>query len=114
MLIAALTLVRLKIPRTEAARLLPECDAIAFVNLKPIRSVTHFDTKPVPHSADYQKFIDSTGIVFERDLDQVAFALTRMPDPKGPNGPVAFSEVFIGHFDSARLNCLSQQRSHGI
>ena len=26
-----------------------------------------------------------------------------MPDPTGPNGPVAFSEVFIGHFDQARL-----------
>ena len=100
--LGAITLVRLRIP-PQAARLLPECDAIAFANLKPIRALTHFDDKPVPHSPDYQAFIDSTGIVFERDLDQVAFALTRMPNPTGPNGPVAFSEVFVGRFDTGRL-----------
>ena len=99
---------RLRIP-PQAARLLPECDAIAFANLAPVRALTHFADKPVPHSADYQSFIDSTGIIFERDLDQVAFALTRMPDPTGPNGPVAFSEVFVGRFDSSRLtNYLSK------
>lgn len=26
-----------------------------------------------------------------------------MPDPHGPNGPVAYSEVFTGHFDGQRL-----------
>jgi hypothetical protein len=41
--------------------------------------------------------------VFERDLDEVAFALERMPNPKGPNGPVAYSEVFQGHFNGRRL-----------
>ena len=102
LVLLGVALVRLKIP-PEAARLLPECDAILFANLKPVRELTHFEEKPVPHSADYQAFIDATGIVFERDLDQVAFALTRMPDPKGPNGPVAFSEVFVGRFDSQRL-----------
>jgi hypothetical protein len=89
------------------ARLLPESDAIVYVNVKPIRSATHFDREwskhPVPHSAEYQHFIDSTGIVFERDLDAVAFALHRMDDPTGPNGPVAYSEVFEGRFDGTRL-----------
>jgi hypothetical protein len=91
----------------EVARLLPESDAIVFLNLKYIRSVTHFDrewsSKPVTHSPDYQKFLDSTGIVFERDLDEVAFALHRMDDPNGPNGPVAYSEVFEGRFDGTKL-----------
>jgi hypothetical protein len=41
--------------------------------------------------------------VFERDLNEVAFALERMPNPNGPNGPVAYSEVFEGHFDGGRL-----------
>ena len=91
----------------EVARLLPESDAIVFVNVKSIRSATHFDRewskRPVEHSADYQRFLDATGIVFERDLNAVAFALHRMDDPNGPNGPVAYSEVFEGRFDGAKL-----------
>ena len=91
----------------EVARLLPESDAIVYVNLKPIRSATHFDREwnkqPVEHSGDYQHFLDATGIVFERDLDSVAFALHRMDDPNGPNGPVAYSEVFEGRFDGTKL-----------
>lgn len=86
-----------------AARLLPEADAIVFANLQPIRLATHIESKPVPHSPDYQHFIDATGIVFERDLDQVAFALHRIPDASGPNGGVAFSEVFVGRFDAQRF-----------
>lgn len=87
----------------EAARLLPESDGIVYLNLRPLRSATHFDQHPVEHSPEYQHFIDATGIQFERDLDEAAFALHRMPNPKGPNGPVAFSEVFVGHFDGRRL-----------
>src|SRR3984885_9256990 len=87
----------------EAARLLPESDAIVYVNLKPLRAATHFDRTQVTRSADYQKFIDATGIVPERDLDCAAFALHRMDDPNGPNGPVGYSEVFEGRFDGERL-----------
>jgi hypothetical protein len=87
----------------EVARLLPESDAIVYVNLKPIRLATHFERTPVVHSPDYQRFIDATGIDPERDLDAVAFALHRMDNPAGPNGPVAYSEVFEGRFDGARL-----------
>ena len=87
----------------EAARLLPESDAIIYLNLKPVRSVTHFDKTPLERSPDFQHFIDVTGIVPERDLDSVALAFHRMPNPNGPNGPVAFSEVFVGRFDGVRL-----------
>ena len=87
----------------EAARLLPESDAIVYVNLKPLRLATHFDRTQVSRSPDYQHFIDATGIVPERDLDAAAFALHRMDDPNGPNGPVGYSEVFEGRFDGARL-----------
>jgi hypothetical protein len=87
----------------EAARLLPESDAILYANLKPLRLATHFDRTPVQRSPDYQQFVDATGIVPERDLDAVAFALHRMDNPNGPNGPVAYSEVFEGRFDGARL-----------
>ena len=87
----------------EAARLLPESDAIIYVHLKTLRAATHFDATPVQRSPDFQHFIDATGIVPERDIDQVAFALHRMPDARGPNGPVAYSEVFIARFDGQRL-----------
>jgi hypothetical protein len=87
----------------EVARLLPESDAILYVNLRPIRAVTHFDQKPIsPHS--YQDFIDATGILPERDIDSLALAFHRMADPSGPNGPVGYTEVFEGRFDRARLS----------
>jgi hypothetical protein len=100
-LVVALWLRRAAPP--EAARLLPESDAIVYANLEPIRIATHYDRQAMPRSPDYQKFIDATGIVPERDLNALALALHRMDDPHGPNGPVAYSEVFEGKFDGARL-----------
>jgi hypothetical protein len=86
----------------EAARLLPESDAIVFLSVKPLRTATHFDQHPfTPNS--FKDFIDATGILPERDVDDVAFALHQMGDPKGPNGPVGFTEVFEGRFDGERL-----------
>jgi hypothetical protein len=87
----------------ETARLLPESDAILYLNLRPLRAATHFDRNPVVRSPDYQRFVDATGIVPERDLDAAAFAMHRMDNPNGPNGPVAYSEVFDGRFDGVRL-----------
>jgi hypothetical protein len=104
-LMAALIVVLIlrKAAPPEAARLLPESDAIVYANLKPLRTATHFDRTPPPRSQDYQHFVDATGIVPERDLDSVAFALHRMDDPSGPNGPVGYSEVFEGRFDGERF-----------
>src|SRR5271170_7705917 len=103
MVALVVVLVLRKAAPPEAARLLPESDAIVYANLKPLRAVTHFDRTPVKRSPDYQNFVDATGIVPERDLDAVAFALHRMDDPNGPNGPVGYSEVFEGRFDGERL-----------
>lgn len=102
LLLAGAIYLRKKAP-PEAARILPESDGILYADLRPLRAATHLDQHPVRHDPDYQKFIDATGIEVERDLDEVAFALHRMDDPHGPNGPVAFSEVFVGHFDGRRL-----------
>lgn len=107
LLLAGAIYLRAKAP-PEVARLLPESDGIVYLNLRPLRIATHFDQHPVEHDPDYQNFINATGIDAERDLDQVAFALERMPDPNGPNGPVAFSEVFQGHFDGRRLTSYLQ------
>ena len=86
----------------EAARLLPESDAIIFCNLRPLRAATHFDQHPfTPNS--YSDFIAATGILPERDIDAIAFALHQMPNPHGPNGDVGFTEVFEGRFDREKL-----------
>lgn len=105
--LAILLFLRAKAP-PEAARLLPESDAILYANLRPLRALEHWDQvtgggAPVHRSRDFQAFVDATGIVPERDLESVAFALHRMANPKGPNGAVAYSEVFVGHFDGARF-----------
>jgi hypothetical protein len=68
------------------ARILPEAQGILYFNLSPLRAATHFDRKPVQH-----------------DLNQAAFALDPLPDATGPNGGLAFSEVFAGNFDAVRL-----------
>jgi len=88
----------------EAARLLPESDGIVYINLKPVRTFFHKDLKPPQHVPEYQQFIDATGIDWERDLDEAAIALHRMPDPNGPNGPVAYSMVLVGKITGKKLN----------
>ena len=117
----------------EAARLLPESDAIVFVHLKEVRALTHFDEAAEPRSPELQHFIDATGIVPERDIDAAALALHRVPDvippaeswpagkgarrdpqpghsPRaghgtapGPAAQLYASEVFVGRFDGQRL-----------
>jgi hypothetical protein len=86
-----------------AARLLPESDAIVYVDAAPMRVAFHLDTHPVKHDADYQAFIDATGIEIERDLSEAALAMHQMSNPIGPNGPFAFSSIFVGKFDRDRL-----------
>jgi hypothetical protein len=88
----------------EAARLLPESDGILYIDLKPVRAFLRKDLKPPQRAPEYQQFVDATGIDWERDLDQVAIALHRMPDPNGPNGPVAYSLVLEGKLTGKRLN----------
>ena len=103
LLLAVAIFLRSKAP-PEAARLLPESDGIIYINLKPVRTFFRKDLKPPQRVPEYQQFVDATGIDWERDLDQAAIALHRMPDPAGPNGPVAYSMVLVGKLTGARLN----------
>jgi hypothetical protein len=103
LLLAVAVFLRSKAP-PEAARLLPESDGIIYINLKPFRAFFRKDLKPPQRVPEYQQFVDATGIDWERDLDQIAIALDRMPDPNGPNGPVAYSMVLVGRLTGRRLN----------
>jgi hypothetical protein len=109
-LLGVLAWLRQKAP-PEVARLLPESDGILYVSFEPLRAVMHFDQHPVQHDAGYQRFIDTTGFVFERDLRAAAIAVHHMPDARGPNGPVAYSEVFAGHFDHKRVTAWLEANS---
>jgi hypothetical protein len=100
---AAAIMLRSKAP-PEAARLLPESDGIVYINLKPVRAHLPKNVKQPQRVPEYQQFVDATGIDWEHDLDQVAIALHRMPDPNGPNGPVAYSMVLVGKLTGQRLN----------
>ncbi|HVU45488.1 MAG TPA: hypothetical protein VHD85_05140 [Terracidiphilus sp.] len=102
-LLALAIFLRSKAP-PEAARLLPESDGIVYINLKPFHTFFRKDLKPPQRVPEYQQFVDATGIDWERDLDQVAIGLHRMPDPNGPNGPVAYSMVLVGKITGQKLN----------
>ncbi|HEX4285470.1 MAG TPA: hypothetical protein VHZ28_10265 [Terracidiphilus sp.] len=88
----------------EAARLLPESDGILYINFTPFRAFFHKQLKPPERVPEYQQFVEATGVDWERDLDQAAVALHRMPNPNGPNGPVAYSMVLVGKLTGTRLN----------
>ena len=90
----------------EAARLLPESDAILYVNLKPVRLATHIGEKPISHEPEYEDFVRETGFQIERDLDEAAIAVH--PPELSSNGKESethrrFSEIFVGRFDSGKL-----------
>jgi hypothetical protein len=103
-LLAVAVFLRSKAP-PEAARLLPESDGIIYINFGAIRTLAHFNhIEPPQRVPDYQQFVDATGIDWERDVDQAAIALHRMPDPTGPNGPVAYSMVLVGKITGKKLN----------
>ena len=104
-LLALAVFLRSKAP-PEAARLLPESDGILYVNLRPIRAFVHKNgdlTPPPSRDPEYQQFIAATNIDWERDLDEAAIAIHRMPDPNGPNGPVAYSMVLVGTLNGKTL-----------
>lgn len=99
-LLAGAIFVRLHAP-PEPARLLPECDGILYANLKPLRTFTNFGKKSANLAPEYRNFVEQTGFEFERDLDEVAFA---MHVPQDPLRETRFSEVMVGRFDGAKVN----------
>ena len=88
----------------QAVRLLPEGDLLIYANLQPVHLWDLNQMKPVQLEGDYQQFVEQTGIQFERDLDEVAMSRRDTPDRRD----VESAEVFVGHFDAARLKSYLQ------
>jgi len=85
----------------EPVRLLPEGDAVIYVNLKNIRHLTDFNAQPVAErEPSYDRFVRETGIEWERDLDEAALCV----HAGLANGQNRYSEVLTGHFDSDKLS----------
>jgi hypothetical protein len=88
----------------DAVRLLPECDAVLYVNLEPIRLLTDLGkTTPQERDPQYEDFVRQSGFEFERDLDKAAFAIQYGVAVKGKPSENRYSEILQGRFDSARV-----------
>jgi hypothetical protein len=92
----------------EPARLLPDGDAVLYVNLKPVRALSNFGKEPrKDRDPDYQAFVNKTGFEFERDLDEAAVSVHgELAGAMGPdNGAptTRFSWLFVGRFNAEKL-----------
>jgi hypothetical protein len=106
---AALWLFRQAVRPPEAARLLPEGDVLIYANLRPLHLLLSSKPADLHPAPEYQDFITQTGIQPERDLDKVAVSRQDTPDGRDTES----SEVFVGHFDSARLGAWLEKISTG-
>jgi hypothetical protein len=90
----------------DAVRLLPDSDAVLYINVEPIRLLTGFDKNP-PKERDpqYEEFVRQTGFEFERDLDNAAFAIHYgVAAGRGKPAETRYSEILQGHFNSTRVS----------
>jgi hypothetical protein len=89
----------------DAVRLLPESDAVLYINLEPVRLLTGLGkTPPKERDPQYEEFVRQTGFEFERDLDKAAFAIHYGGAVPGKPTETRYSEILQGHFDSARVS----------
>ena len=98
----------------EVARLLPDSDAVFYVNLEPVRLLTNLGKKPVANrEPEYEEFVHETGFEFERDLDKAAFAVHYGSTPNDKANP-RYSEVFQGRFDHERVSAYLRKLAKGV
>jgi hypothetical protein len=97
--VAAVVLLR-KRAAPEAARLLPESDAVVYVDFGAIRRLTGLDQQFPRLAPGYDDFVKSTGFAFERDLDEAAMAVHR---GSGAHAATRYTEILAGHYDQAKL-----------
>jgi hypothetical protein len=86
----------------DAVRLLPNCDAVLYVNFEPVRLLTGLTkTPPKERDPQYEDFVRETGFEFERDLDKAAFAIHYGAGKKDEN---RYSEILEGRFDHEKVS----------
>jgi len=108
--VASVVLLR-KRAAPEAARLLPEADAVVYVDFATVRNLTAFDQQPLPTLApDYYEFVKNTGFSFERDLDEAAMAIHR----SSAKGATRYTEILVGHYDQIKLAQYLRQHSRSV
>src|SRR5215471_10634780 len=84
----------------DAVRLLPNADAVLYVNLEPIRLLTDLGKNPQKErEPDYEEFVQETGFEPERDLDRAALAIHYSNTPANPSRDTRYSEIMQGRFD---------------
>lgn len=97
--LAAVLVYRRSARPPEIARLLPEGEVLVYANLKPAHLWNLTQSSPVSTDAEYQSFINQTGIQFERDLDELAMSRRDTADGKDTES----TEIFVGRFDPQKL-----------
>ncbi|HME31805.1 MAG TPA: hypothetical protein VKG65_03535 [Terriglobales bacterium] len=112
-IVAALLLRKRAAP--DAVRLLPDSDAVFFINLEPIRLLTDLGKKP-PKDRDpqFDDFVRETGFEFERDLDKAAFAIHYGATTNGKSAETRYSEIFQGRYDNARVGAYLRKLASSV
>ncbi len=87
----------------EPARLLPEADAVIYVDFGTIRSLTAVDQQFPRLAPGYDEFVKSTGFAFERDLDEAAMAVHRGTIKDNKRTPTRYTEILVGRYDQGKL-----------
>ena len=98
----------------EAARLLPEADAVIYVDFGTIRSLTAIDQQFPRLAPGYDEFVKNTGFAFERDLDEAAMAVHRGAVKDGRRGPTRYTEILVGRYDQSKLEQYLRPRSQSV
>src|SRR5271157_3492714 len=97
-----LALILRKSAPPDAVRLLPDSDAVLYINLQPIRLLTDLGKKPSPdRDPEYEQFVKETGFDFERDLERAAFAIHYA---NAADQETRYSEILQGRFDHTRVS----------
>jgi hypothetical protein len=97
------------------ARALPQnADAYIYVDLRPIRTVAGLAPGSLIPESDVLSFSAATGIIPERDIDEVAVAV--FAGPKSPTGEATYrsAEVVTGRFDRSRLRAFLERAGQRI
>lgn len=103
----------------EAARLLPEADAVLYIDFGTVRNLTAFDQQQLPKLAPgYDQFVKDTGFAFERDLDEAAMVVHRGSAKNAAQGAIRgttrYTEILVGHYDQIKLAQYLRQHSRSV